>query len=98
MCPLLSWYGIVKTKIYVQVSLEEAQETVDLWYRDRREVRLWQEIQKRDALKNHCVYTILGRARHFPAVKSANNFSKGRIERAAINTPVQVFFGFQPKF
>lgn len=72
-----------------KVTLQEAQETVNLWYRDRREVRLWQETQKRDARERHCVLTLLGRARHFPIVESTSDFVRGRIDRAAINTPVQ---------
>lgn len=72
-----------------KVTLEEAQQTVNLWYRDRHEVRQWQQKQKMNAREKHCVHTLLGRARHFPSWKEANNFSKGHIERAAINTPVQ---------
>eukprot|EP00250_Pteridium_aquilinum_P010412 c19366_g1_i1 orf=224-3553(-) len=72
-----------------KVSMQEAHETVNLWYRDRPEVRKWQEAQKRNARQNQCVYTLLGRPRHFPDVNSGTEFLKGRIDRAAINTPVQ---------
>lgn len=72
-----------------KVSLQEAQETVNLWYRDRPEVRKWQEAQKKNARENQCVFTLLGRARHFPDVNAVSEFMKGRIDRAAINTPVQ---------
>ncbi|KAH7427135.1 hypothetical protein KP509_10G031600 [Ceratopteris richardii] len=71
-----------------KVSLKDAQATVDLWYKDRHEVRDWQEMQKMNARSMHCVHTLLGRARHFPRV-SGSEFMSGRIERAAINTPVQ---------
>lgn len=73
-----------------QVSREEAQETVNLWYSDRQEVRHWQELRKKQAHNYHCVYTLLGRARHFPSLKNASSAHRAHIERAAINTPVQV--------
>ncbi|KAJ0264574.1 DNA polymerase I B [Hirschfeldia incana] len=70
-----------------KVSVEEAQETVDLWYNDRQEVRKWQELRKKEAIQNGYVLTLLGRARKFPAYRS--RAQKNHIQRAAINTPVQ---------
>ncbi|XP_018491979.1 DNA polymerase I B, chloroplastic/mitochondrial [Raphanus sativus] len=70
-----------------KVSVEEAQETVNLWYNDRQEVRKWQELRKKEAIQNGYVLTLLGRARKFPAYRS--RAQKNHIERAAINTPVQ---------
>ncbi|VVA98990.1 unnamed protein product [Arabis nemorensis] len=70
-----------------KVSREEAQETVNLWYNDRQEVRKWQEIRKKEAIQNGYVLTLLGRARKFPVYRS--RAQKNHIERAAINTPVQ---------
>ena len=75
----------------LKVSEEEARKTVKLWYNDRLEVLRWQEDRKYEALNNQCVHTLLGRARHFPNIKSVKSSLKGHIERAAINTPVQVF-------
>lgn len=72
-----------------KVSVKEAKKTVDLWYNDRKEVRDWQEQRKCEAEKYHCVYTLLGRARHFPSMANMSNYWRGHIERAAINTPVQ---------
>ncbi|KAI3466232.1 hypothetical protein Pfo_022895 [Paulownia fortunei] len=72
-----------------KVSREEAQETVNLWYSDRQEVLSWQEERKKQARKYQRVYTLLGRARHFPSLKNASSAHKNHIERAAINTPVQ---------
>lgn len=72
-----------------KVSREEAQETVNLWYSDRQEVRHWQELRKKQAHNYHRVYTLLGRARHFPSLKNASSAHRAHIERAAINTPVQ---------
>ncbi|KAK9671221.1 hypothetical protein RND81_12G014200 [Saponaria officinalis] len=72
-----------------KVSVQEARETVDLWYRERQEVLRWQKTRKHEALTQGCVHTLLGRARRFPSVEHASNLHKGHIERAAINTPVQ---------
>lgn len=70
--------------------MEEAKQTVDLWYNERKEVRTWQDLRKTEAEKKSCVRTLLGRARRFPSMKHATRAQKGHIERAAINTPVQV--------
>lgn len=72
-----------------KVSEEEAKETVKLWYNERKEVLKWQQERKNEAHTIQCVHTLLGRARHFPNMKSASSSLKGHIERAAINTPVQ---------
>ncbi|KAK4484833.1 hypothetical protein RD792_007432 [Penstemon davidsonii] len=72
-----------------KVSRKEAQETVDLWYSDRKEVLAWQEERKKEARKFRSVHTLLGRARHFPSLQNASPAHKNHIERAAINTPVQ---------
>lgn len=74
--------------MYFQVSLKEAEETVKRWYSDRKEVLNWQELRKKEAREKGHVHTLLGRARKFP---SASTYAqRGHIERAAINTPVQV--------
>ncbi|XP_010545542.1 PREDICTED: DNA polymerase I A, chloroplastic/mitochondrial [Tarenaya hassleriana] len=70
-----------------KVSVEEAQETVNLWYNDRQEVRKWQEKRKKEAIDDGYVLTLLGRARKFPTYRS--RAQRNHIERAAINTPVQ---------
>ncbi|KAL7186518.1 hypothetical protein ACSBR2_028288 [Camellia fascicularis] len=72
-----------------KVSVKEARETVDLWYSQRQEVRVWQEERKEEARKDRCVHTLLGRARCFPSMDNVSPYQKGHIERAAINTPVQ---------
>lgn len=72
-----------------KVSVEEAEETVDLWYKERQEVLKWQQARKKEAEQLGCVYTILGRARRLPSMRHATSLQKGHIERAAINTPVQ---------
>ncbi|KAG7600133.1 3'-5' exonuclease domain [Arabidopsis suecica] len=70
-----------------KVSVEEAQDTVKLWYNDRQEVRKWQERRKKEAIEDGYVRTLLGRSRRFPRYKS--RAQKNHIQRAAINTPVQ---------
>nr|XP_027190378.1 DNA polymerase I A, chloroplastic/mitochondrial-like isoform X2 [Cicer arietinum] len=72
-----------------KVSVKEAKNTVDLWYNDRKEVLRWQQKRKKEAFEFGCVYTLLGRARQFPEINQGQNYYKGHIERAAINTPVQ---------
>uniref|UniRef100_A0A5B7BSS7 DNA-directed DNA polymerase n=1 Tax=Davidia involucrata TaxID=16924 RepID=A0A5B7BSS7_DAVIN len=72
-----------------KVSVKEAKEIVDLWYKERKEVLKWQEERKKEAHKNNCVHTLLGRTRTFPSMSNASPSQKGHIERAAINTPVQ---------
>lgn len=78
--------------LHPQVSVKEARETVNLWYKERKEVLRWQEERKKEAHMKHCVYTLLGRARRFPSLANASNSQRGHIERAAINTPVQVCY------
>jgi len=80
--------------VHCQVSVKDAKKTVDLWYNDRKEVLQWQEERKKEAHELHCVHTLLGRARRFPLMAQANKYQKGHIERAAINTPVQVLNSF----
>ncbi|KAI6687469.1 hypothetical protein NL676_024297 [Syzygium grande] len=72
-----------------KVSVDEAKETVDLWYKERREVLNWQEKRKEEARKTGRVHTLLGRARQFPSLAHASRAHRNHIERAAINTPVQ---------
>jgi len=55
-------------------------------------VLTWQEERKREAEQIQCVYTLLGRARRFPSMANASYGQRGHIERAAINTPVQVLY------
>ncbi|XP_010267695.1 PREDICTED: DNA polymerase I A, chloroplastic/mitochondrial [Nelumbo nucifera] len=72
-----------------KVSVKEAKETVNLWYKERQEVLRWQEKRKQEAQTERRVHTLLGRARCFPSMANVSNSQRGHIERAAINTPVQ---------
>lgn len=73
-----------------QVSVEEAKETVNLWYKERQEVLIWQQSRKQEAHRDKRVHTLLGRARTFPSLARASYSHRNHIERAAINAPVQV--------
>ena len=77
-------------------SMEEAQNTVDLWYNDRPEVRAWQKRVQQVAVEQGWTQTLLGRYRsltkHFvTALRQGQGKpnSIGHALRAAINTPIQ---------
>ncbi|CAK7338432.1 unnamed protein product [Dovyalis caffra] len=72
-----------------KVSVAEAKETVNLWYKERKEVLKWQQARKKEAREDGRVHTLLGRARTFPLLTNASSSLRGHVERAAINTPVQ---------
>eukprot|EP00252_Welwitschia_mirabilis_P006943 TRINITY_DN178_c0_g1_i2.p1 TRINITY_DN178_c0_g1~~TRINITY_DN178_c0_g1_i2.p1 ORF type:complete len:981 (+),score=220.02 TRINITY_DN178_c0_g1_i2:668-3610(+) len=72
-----------------KVTQKEAQQTLELWYRDRKEVQQWQNERINEACTNVPVQTLLGRPRHFPNYDSCNRTQQNHIRRAAINTPVQ---------
>ncbi|KAF6136840.1 hypothetical protein GIB67_030125 [Kingdonia uniflora] len=73
-----------------KVSQEEAEDTVNLWYKERQEVLKWQDARKKEAREKNLVHTLLGRTRRFPSMTKASYSQKRHIERAAINTPVQM--------
>jgi DNA polymerase family A len=60
------------------------------WYKGRSEVKMWQKEQKMLATQEGYVRTLLGRERHFPKLENLISSQRRHIERAAINTPVQV--------
>ena len=74
------------------VTKEQAQDILELWYRDRPEVRAWQERVKAEAMDGSLseVYTLMGRTRSLPGIKESK-FSKafGAASRMAVNTPIQ---------
>lgn len=45
-------------------SMEEAKNTVELWYNDRPEVKAWQERVKKEAVDLGWTKTLLGRYRN----------------------------------
>jgi DNA polymerase-1 len=70
------------------ISTEEAKETLEAWYRDRPEVKKWQEDTRAMAQRKGYVRTMMGRRR---LLKEANSRGPagGHALRAAINTPIQ---------
>lgn len=72
-----------------KVSLREAEETLNRWYRDRPEVKTWQEERIVEAHQLKSVRTLLGRQRHLHQINSRNSGVRKHLERAAINTPIQ---------
>jgi DNA polymerase I-like protein with 3'-5' exonuclease and polymerase domains len=73
-----------------QVSVKEAKDTLKLWYRDRKEVLVWQKRQKELAHGKCEVYTLLGCPCRFPNPDHVRSSQRGHIEHAAVNAPVQV--------
>lgn len=71
------------------VSLAEAQETLDAWFADRPEVRAWQEQVKEVARREGATRTLMGRYRQLPGIRSRVRSARNHAERAAINTPLQ---------
>jgi len=71
------------------VSLEEAKETVRLWYEDRPEVKRWQDSIIEKALKQKTTRTLLGRYRLIPGISSPDRRIASHYTRTAINTPIQ---------
>ncbi|GMH39050.1 hypothetical protein BSKO_06948 [Bryopsis sp. KO-2023] len=75
-----------------KVSKAEADETLERWYSDRKEVKQWQEETRklaRERKDGHYVTTLLGRRRNLPEIVSKKRPLKSHAERAAINTPIQ---------
>ena len=71
------------------VSLEEAEATLEAWYRDRPEVKHWQEDTIADAHRCLCTRTLMGRYRPLPLINAPSRADRKHSERAAINTPIQ---------
>lgn len=71
------------------VSLEEAEETLRLWYADRPEVKEWQQLTIAAAHRYQTTRTLMGRYRPLPEITSSSPAMRSHAERAAINTPIQ---------
>lgn len=71
------------------VSPDEARATLDKWYADRPEVKLWQEKTIARAHVTGWTRTLLGRYRPLPEINSRDRTRRSHSERAAINTPLQ---------
>lgn len=72
-----------------KVTVAEAKETLERWYRDRPEVRAWQHETIEHAKRVGYVRTDTGRYRTLPGIASSSAAERSHNQRAAINTPVQ---------
>lgn len=70
------------------ITKEEAENTLNAWYRDRPEVKEWQQQTQYLAKRAGYVRTIMGRYRRLPEASSRGP-AAGHAMRAAINTPIQ---------
>ena len=70
------------------ITTDEASETLEAWYRDRPEVKKWQDETRAMAKKHGYVRTLMGRYRLLPDARK-NGPAQGHALRAAINTPIQ---------
>ena len=70
-------------------TLEEAQEIVEIWYKDRPEVRSWQEKAKEIAKTEGYTKTLLGRYRNLSKFFSKRKWMSQQGYRRSINTPIQ---------
>lgn len=71
------------------IEKEEAEKILESWYRDRPEVREWQERTRNLARSKGYVRTMMGRYRRLPEANTSGALG-GHALRAAINTPIQV--------
>lgn len=71
-------------------SVEEAQEVLDAWYKERLEVKDWQDHVKNEAVQKGWTRTLAGRYRNLTKhFKKGNKMHVMHGLRAAINTPIQ---------
>lgn len=73
----------------VEVSLEEATEVRDDFFRTYGSLRRWHERQRRLARNYKRVNSLIGRTRHLPDIDSGDEKVRGEAQRQAINSPVQ---------
>jgi DNA polymerase-1 len=71
------------------VSHREAEETLERWYKDRPEVKEWQQRTIDLARQTGYTRTLLGRYRKLPDINHPQRSFRAHSERAAINTPLQ---------
>lgn len=69
------------------VSESEARDTLELWYKERKEVRNWQRRCKSFLREKGYVETLFGRRRHLPEIEDRRKMAHA--QRAAINAPLQ---------
>jgi len=82
----MSAWGLAKE---LEVSQEEAQNFIDLYYAGFPQVRVWMDATLAAARENGFVTTLLGRMRYLGNINSPQKALREFSERVAINTPVQ---------
>jgi DNA polymerase-1 len=74
-------------------SIDEANESLEAWFREREEVRKWQTEKKSIAETYKSTQTLLGRYRYlykyFSVPEKAKRSMRNMAMRRAINTPIQ---------
>lgn len=73
----------------VEVSIEEAREVRDDFFRTYSSLQRWHNRQRRLARNYKRVASLIGRTRHLPDIDSGDEKVRGEAERQAINSPVQ---------
>ena len=72
------------------VTRDEAKAMLDAWYADRPEVLKWQRETIARAHRTGNTRTLIGRYRNLDGIFDGNRALVSHLERAAINTPIQV--------
>jgi DNA polymerase-1 len=83
----MSPFGLTRT---TDLTLAEAEDFVDSYFRQFPGVKLYLDGMRRKATEQGYVETLLGRRRYFPGLKTQRNRNiRNREEREAINAPIQ---------
>lgn len=81
--------GLLKRTPTLGLTLDEAQDFIDGFYRAYPKLRAWQQSVIAFCRRNGYAETILGRRRYFEEITSTDRERRGEAERGAINHPVQ---------
>jgi len=84
-------YGISAFGLAAQLGIakQEAGEYITTYFKRFPGIRDYMEATKRRARERGFVETIFGRRIHFPEINTRNPSTRGFLERAAINAPIQ---------
>ena len=84
-------YGISAFGLGAQLGIpkQEAGEYIATYFKRFPGIRDYMEATKRQAHERGFVETIFGRRMHFPEINTKNPSTRGFLERAAINAPIQ---------
>lgn len=83
----ISAYGLMRQ---TELTMAEAENFMQAYFRQFPGVKQYLDDTRRLAASQGYVETVLGRRRYFPGLQTLTNFNvRGRMEREAINAPVQ---------